>query len=218
MGNVLYVFRYFRVVPPIPALMSGSFVVITLVGALSIVVTGEGRGVAAVPVIVLQAFSASTGFSAPARRGYFDLLLARGEPRARIAVVQWLTAITPGVLSWAGLTAVQALVRGAASNPLLASGTVTALLMASTIPWAVTVALPRFSGAIGWLLVVCLGAAGGVVWPDPVRQVVFPIDLIGQRVDNRAQVWLPAMLLSLVSITIALWWVHRTDIRLEAAQ
>ena len=218
MGNLLYVFRYFRVVPPIPALMSGSFVVITLVGAVAIAVTGEGGGVAAVPVIVLQAFSASTGFSAPARRGYFDLLLARGEPRARIAFVQWLTAITPGALSWAGLSAVHALAHGSARNELLASGTVMALLMASTIPWAVTVALPRFSGAIGWLLIVCLGAVGGVPWPDPVRKVVFPIDLIGESVGKRADVWLPAMLLSLVSLTAAVLWVHRTDIRLEAAQ
>ena len=218
MANLLYVFRYFRAVPPIPALMTGSFMVISLVGALSIGVRSEGHAAAALPVVVLQAFSASTGFSAPARRGYFDLLLARGEPRARIAVVQWLTAITPGVLSWASLAAVHALVHRAAMNPLLASGTLTALLMASTIPWAATVALPRFSGAIGWLLVVCLSAVSGVVWPDAVHDVMFPIDVIGESVGDRPNMLLPALLMSCVSIAMALWWVHRTDIRLEAAQ
>jgi hypothetical protein len=218
MANLLYLFRYFRVVPPIPALMTSSFMVITLVGVLSIAFRGEGHAAATLPVIVLQAFSASTGFSAPARRGYFDLLLARGEPRARIAIVQWLTAITPGVLSWASLAGVQELGHVAATNPLLASGTLLALLMASTIPWAVTVALPRFSGAIGWLLVVCLSKVSGVVWPDPVHDVVFPIDVIGESIGGRPDVMLPALLLSCVSIAMALWWVHRTDIRLESAQ
>lgn len=218
MANILYVFRYFRVVPPIPVLMTSSFVVITLVGACSIAFSGEGQAAAALPVIVLQAFSASTGFTAPARRGYFDLLLARGEPRARIALAQWLTAISPGVLSWASLAVVQALVHRATNNQLMASGTLMALMMASTIPWAVTVGLPRFSGAIGWLLVVCLGAVGDVAWPEPVHAVVFPLDVIGENVAGRQNVLVPAVLLSLVSIGIAVWWVHRTDIRLEAAQ
>ena len=218
MTNVLYVFQYFRVVPPIPRLMTGAFVAITFVGVLSIVFASAHDASAVVPVIVLQAFSAATGFSAPARRGYFDLLLARGEPRTRIAAVQWLTAITPGVASWATLAAVDALVHGPSGNPLLRSGTFLALGMASTIPWAVTVSLPRFSGAIGWLLVVALGTVGDVIWPEPLRQVLFPIGLIGQRVAGQWEVCLPALLLSLISVACALWWVHRTDIRLEAAQ
>jgi hypothetical protein len=218
MTNLLYVFRYFRVVPPIPVLMTSSFVVITLVGALSIVFGDNRHAAAAVPVVILQAFSASTGFSAPARRGYFDLLLARGEPRVRIAVVQFLTAIAPGVVSWGVLATVDALAHRASENPLLASGTLLALVMASTIPWAVTVSLPRFSGAIGWLLVVSLGAAAGVSWPDFVHDLIFPIDVIGESVAERPDVLLPALLVSCLSVATALWWVHRTDFRLEAAQ
>lgn len=218
MANLLYVLRYFRVVPPIPMLLTSSFAVVTLVGVLSIAFGGDGGASTALPVIVLQAFSASTGFSAPARRGYFDLLMARGEPRARIALAQWLTAITPGVLSWASLAGVQALLHRTVGNQLLASGTLMALLMASTIPWAVTVGLPRFSGAIGWLLVVCIGAVGGVVWPEPVRAVVFPIHVLGESVGGRRSVLIPALLLALLSMVIALWWVQRTDVRLEAAQ
>jgi hypothetical protein len=218
MANLRYVFRYFRVVPPNPALLTGAFAVITVVGMLSFALTADDGAAAAVPVVVLQAFGASTGFSAPARRGYFDLLLSRGEPRTRIALVQWLTAITPGITSWAMLAAAYALIRGTAGSPLVTSGTMLALVMASTIPWAVTVALPRFSGAIGWLLLVSLGATGGVVWPDPVRDIVFPINVVGERVDHRVDVVMPALMLSTLSVAIALWWVHRTDIRLESAQ
>ena len=218
MANLLYVFRYFRAVPPIPALMLSAFAVITLIGALAIVLLHTRDGAVAVPVLVLQAFSASTGFSAPARRGYFDLLLTRGEARTRIAVVQWLTATAPGVASGAVLAVVYAAAHRDLRNPLLSSGTLLALLLVSTVPWAVTVALPRFSGAIGWLLVVTLGASGGVSWPEPVREVVFPLDLIGAQIGGRRDVLLASVLLSSLSVAAALWWVHRSDIRLEAAQ
>src|SRR5205085_8793178 len=99
-ANVVYVFRYFRVVPPIPTLLTACFGGVTTIGAIAIVATGDHDDATLVPVLVLQAFSASTGFAAPARRGYFDLLLARGEPRVRIALVQWVAAILPGCASW----------------------------------------------------------------------------------------------------------------------
>ena len=67
---------------------------------------------------------------------------------ARIAIVQWVVAVLPGLCSWAILSAVHA-VLSAGQNPLLQPGTAIAFLMASTIPWALNVALPRFSGAIG---------------------------------------------------------------------
>jgi hypothetical protein len=216
--NLLYLFRYFRVVSPIPFLMVGSFGVATVVGAVVIVIGNRQDSAVAVPVIVLEAFSASTGFTAPARRGYFDLLLARGEPRARIATAQWLTAIAPGIGSWATLAVTAALAGSESANPMISSGTTTALLMVSTIPWAATVALPRFSGAIGWLLVVAIGATVGVTWPDPIRRVMFPIAMVGQSIDHRLDVLLPALLLSIVSVMGALLWVHRSDIPLEAAQ
>jgi len=98
------------------------------------------------------------------------------------------------------------------------SGTVIAFLMASTIPWAVNVGLPRFSGAIGWLLLVCVVNSGGVIWPDSIHDVIFPLELLGVSVSNRLGVIVPALTLSAVSMAGALAWVSRTDIRLQAAQ
>jgi hypothetical protein len=198
--------------------MTASFTILTIIGGVVEVFTLDDSAAAVVPIVVLQAFSAATGFAASARRGYFDLLMACGEPRVRVAIVQWVTAITPGLVSWATLAAVRALAHGATNNPSMASGTALAFVMVSTIPWAVTVSLPRFSGAIGWLLVICLGNEGGVIWPDSVRGVVFPIELVGRAVDTRPDVLVPALLLAALSVASALLWVHRTDIPLESAQ
>jgi hypothetical protein len=41
MANLRYVFRYFRVVPPNPALLTGAFAVITVVGMLSFALTAD---------------------------------------------------------------------------------------------------------------------------------------------------------------------------------
>lgn len=217
MADLLYVVRYFRVVPPIPPLMMASFVVLTVTGATLIGLVGDGDGTVVEPILVLQAFSASTGFAGPARRGYFDLLIARGQSRVRIAVLQWLTAVLPGLCAWATLTVARSLLRSG-DNPLLQSGTVIAFLMASTIPWAVNIGLPRFAGAIGWLLLVCLMNAGGVIWPDSVHDVIVPATLVGSSMTDRADVAVVAVTLSILSTAAALAWVHRTDVRLEAAQ
>jgi hypothetical protein len=218
MADLAYVVRYFRVVAPVPALLTASLAAATAAGVLTIVLEGPQDGAVAMPVIVLQAFSAATGFSAPARRGYFDLLLTRGQSRLRIALVQWGTAIAPGIVSCTVLAAASALFGRAAPNPLLSSGTLAAILMVSTIPWAVTVALPRFSGAIGWLLLVCTGAMTGIPWPSPVRELFFPLLVLGDRLMDRSGVATAMIGLSLTSLLLAMTWVHRTDIPLEASQ
>jgi hypothetical protein len=217
MRDLMYVVRYFRVVPPVPRLMAAAFVALTVACGCVTVLIDNGDAAALVPIVVLQAFSVTTGFVAFARRGYFDLLIARGHPRTHIAIVQWLLAVAPGLCSWLSLAAVHALFHDG-ENPLLRSGTVVTIFMVSTIPWAVNVDLPRFSGAIGWLLLVALASTGGVIWPDSLHVVVFPIAVVGSSLGNRLDVLAAALALSVVSMGIALWWIRRTDIRLEAAQ
>ena len=215
--DLLYVIRYFHVVPPVPRLMMLSFAALTVVGAALTMFAGSVNAAAAIPILALQAFAASTGFAVLARRGYFDLLVVRGQPQMRIAIVQWVLAILPGTCCWAVLATFHAAGRGGA-NPFVQPGTIVSFLMVSTIPWATNVALPRFSGAIGWLLLVCLVNSGGVTWPDSVHEVIFPVALLGATLHGRVAVMTTAVALSLASMTVALTWVHRADIRLEAAQ
>jgi hypothetical protein len=223
MRRVIELLYFFRVVPPISRLMRATFATLTVVGGAQITLGTSEAPAVILPVLVLQAFSAATGFAAPARRGYFDLLLARGESRVRIAVAQWLTGIAPGVGSWAALAALQGVEHGTGGNPLLAAGTLVALLMASTIPWAITVGLPRFSGAIGWLLLVCVGGATEPVWPQAVREVIFPLEVVGkalpgQMVASDAIALAIGVVVSVAALVLALAWVHRSDIPLEASQ
>lgn len=217
MRDLLYVVRYFQVVPPVPRLMMLTFAVLTVVGGGLTTVAGAANGAVAVPILALQAFAASTGFAVLARRGYFDLLLVRGQPRMRIAFVQWMLAIVPGACCWVGLAAIQG-VGHSGANPFLQPGTVVSFLMVSTIPWAANVALPRFAGAIGWLLLVCLVESGGVIWPDSLHDVIFPVALLGAGLSGHVEAMTTALAVSLASMTVALIWVHRADIRLEAAQ
>lgn len=217
MRDLLYVIRYFHVVPPVSRLMMISFAVLTVTGGVVITVADGANAGAAIPILALQAFAASTGFAVLARRGYFDLLVVRGQPRMRIAIVQWVLSILPGSCCCLVLSAVHSAGHSGA-NPFLQPGTLVAFLMVSTIPWAANVALPRFAGAIGWLLLVCMAESGGVIWPDSVHEVLFPVALLGASLNGRIGAIAAALVLSAASMSLALTWVHRADIRLEAAQ
>src|SRR4029453_3267579 len=158
MRDFWYLVRFFLIVPPVPSMMAGTFVVLTIAGGAAIVSDRTRAPGALVPILVLQSLAASSGFSLPARRGHYDLLFTRGSSRTRIALVHWAMSILPGVASWLVLALVELVVSAGSGKRLLASGTCVAVCVVSTLPWAVTVALPRFSGGIGWLLVAVTAA------------------------------------------------------------
>ena len=68
------------------------------------------------------------------------------------------------------------------------------------------------------VLPACLADTGGVIWPDSVHDVIVPVVLLGVALGGRPVVLASAVALSAASMTVALIWVDRTDIRLEAAQ
>ena len=105
----------------------------------------------------------------------------------------------------------------------------------STIPWAATVRLPRFSGAIGWLVIVAMLslAAPRMLaidlsvsiegWNDWLKAtwavLVYPPLLVGQSLGGReALVVVPGLLFALAGLLSACWSVNHRDIPLEAAQ
>ena len=235
MTRWLYLARFFLVVPPMPLLMVGAFVVATGVSAVVIVVEPSRASGALTPVLLLQLFACSSGFDVPARRGHYDLLLTHGE-RRRVIVAHWAASALPGVLCWLVLA-----ITGFAANSgdsraaLLSRGTLVAVVLVSTLPWATTVRLPRFSGAIGWLLIVAslslaaprllaidLSASieGRNEWLKATWAVlVYPPLLVGQRLGARETlIVVPGLLFALVALLLAFWSINRRDIPLEAAQ
>jgi hypothetical protein len=137
-----------------------------------------------------------------------------------MAVAHWATSIAPGIVVWLALAAAEAAV-SAGHARLLTTGTLTAVALVSTLPWAITVRLPRFSGGIGWLLALAISTS---VWPSmPLSSawgfLVYPAGLVGQRLDvEDGLVAAPAMILALGAMVAACRWVSRTIVPLEAAQ
>jgi hypothetical protein len=220
MAHSAYPLRFFRVVTTQPSLMVWTFVVVTFVGAVTIVREPAGSAGAMVPVLLLQLFAASSGFEVPARRGHYDLLLTSGHQRVWMAVAHWATSIAPGVTGWLALAVVEAAV-SAGRTRLLTSGTLVAMVLVSTLPWAITVRLPRFSGGIGWLLALAISTS---VWPSLPSSsawgfLFYPVALVGRRLGaDEGLVTAPAMLLALGAMVAACRWVSRATVPLEAAQ
>ena len=236
MTRWLYLVRFFLVVPPMPLLMVGAFAVATLVAGLVIVVEPSRASGALTPILLLQLFACSSGFDVPARRGHYDLLLTHGESRRRVVVGHLAASAVPGVVCWL----IQALLcfgvaSGDSRTVLLEAGTVTAVVLVSTIAWATTVRLPRFSGAIGWLLIVSTVslAAPGLLAVSPTGPINDPIAwaraawavlaypplLVGQSLNGQdASIVVPGVLFATVALLTACRSLNRRDIPLEAAQ
>ena len=236
MTRWLYLARFFLVVPPMPLLMVGALLVATGVSAVVILVEPSRVSGALTPILLLQLFACSSGFDVPARRGHYDLLLTRGEARRRVIVAHWAASALPGVLCWLLLAiAGYTINSGDSRAALLNVGTLSAVILVSTIPWATTVRLPRFSGAIGWLVIVAMLSLaaprllamdlsvpieGWKGWLKATWAVlVYPPLLVGQNLGGReALVVVPGLSFAVVGLLIAFWSVNHRDIPLEAAQ
>jgi hypothetical protein len=230
MDELVRTLTFFRVVPPVPRLMVGALIVVTALAMGSVVWKAGGAPAGAVPILVLQAFACSTGFVVSGRRGHYDVLLTGGAGRIRTAIVHWCLSAAPGAACVGALAAVQQL-EGGGSTGTAASGTLTALWIVSTLPWASTVGLPRFSGAIGWAtLLAMIGAlpsrdrlvfddagATGIV-RGSLELLVFPFGLAGAAVGQRAPLALGAALISGAAVAAALCWVRRVDLPLQEGQ
>ena len=150
-----------------------------------------------------------------------------------MALVHWGTSIAPGIVAWLVLVAIERVASGGEAMHLLASGTWAALWLVSTLPWAITVRLPRFSGGIGWLLALAISRS---VWPSTGISIahtsgvgsllssawaflVYPPGLVGYHLQlNEAVTAAPALVLAGCSMAAACRWVSRASVPLEAAQ
>ena len=235
MGDLRYLVRFFHVVPPVPPMMTGTFAVLTLAAAIAIIGDLQAAAGALVPVLLLQVFAASSGFTLPARRGHYDLLFTRANSRTSIALMHWASSIGTGITSWLALAMLEFVVSAGARTTLLASGTCAAVVLVSTLPWAIGVALPRFSAGIGWLLLVVTTAttfSKGVIgdWTAPSTRIeelawpawaflVYPMGAIGQHLARPQIVAVvPALTLAIIAMAISCRWIAQRDVPLEASQ
>jgi hypothetical protein len=233
-ANAVSPLRFFRVVPTQPALIVWTFGVVVAVGVIAIVRDPSRSEGAMVPVLLLQLFAASSGFEVPARRGHYDLLLTSGHHRIPMALVHWATSIAPGAMAWLSLAAVELIARGGADTLLLTTGTGAAMVLVSTLPWAITVRLPRFSGGIGWLLALTISTSvlssgnvpgrqsandvGDVIWLA-WEFLVYPVVFVGHQLGvGEGLIAAPALVLALGSMAAACRWISRANVPLEAAQ
>ena len=235
MASCVLVLRFFRVVPPVPR----PLVVLCLAAVAAsacLALTAPARTRETLPaLLVLQIFAASSGVLGAARRGYYDALLSRGVGRVVLLVGHWTASIAPGVVCWlcvAGLDRMMNQVTGATGA--LATGSLVALWLASSLPWAVTVSLPRFAAGIGWLvglatalstipagqaaLLAALQHPDLVPWA-PLAPVVYPMGLLGlELTPHQWRMVLPGIIVSVLLCLATGAWFTRADLPLETSQ
>jgi hypothetical protein len=218
MTGLVFLVRFFRVVPPVPGLMIAAFAATVLAAGVALQLgASDVEGVLA-PVFLLQTLAASSGFAVPARRGHYDLLLTRGISRLAIGLAHGVASILPGVCCWAAIAVIEAIAARGVPHVALASGTIAAVVIVSVLSWAVTVPLPRMTGGIVWLLVLVAPVDHGAV-PAVAAALLLPSTLVGVDLVSLgvAPCLTAAVLVGLV-VGSALTWICRTDISLQVAR
>jgi hypothetical protein len=118
---------------------------------------------------------------------------------------------------------------------VLATGSCAAVIVVSTLPWALAAPLPRFAPSVGWLLVVsAIGALASDDRQPPlllaqsyeasaVSQatlfIVYPFGVVGREFSGaQAMILIPGVAAAVMAMAAACAWIARADFPLEAAQ
>jgi hypothetical protein len=235
MASVIPLVRFFKAVPPVPSLMVGTFAVIVTVAGAALAIDATRGAAVVTPVIVLQVFAVSSGLAVPARHGHYDLLLTRGDGLLLIAAAHWTMSVVPGAVSWLAVGAAEMLAAGSTRSAALASGTCVVMFLVSTLPWAISMTLPRFAASVGWVLVLVTAAAlapaeqlsawlrdvadGRPSVPSATTFLVYPLSVAGRHLSSdHLLIVLPAVAVAVSAVIVACAWVIRADFPLEAAQ
>ena len=233
--EVRSLFRFYVVAPPVPPLMSGTFLVLVAVAAGVLAVDPARGGAAVMPVMALQLFAAASGFSTPARRGHYDLLLTGGTNRLFVVLVHWGACVAPGTMAWLLVGLMEMAASGVTRFAAFSSGTVAGMTLVSTLPWALSAVLPRFSASIGWLLVlvtiVAVAPAGAVEewlrstsdgaggYASAAVFLLYPAVAIGRDLGRAdVAVVVPGLVVSVSAMFVSCRGLARAAFPLEAAQ
>lgn len=206
--NLLYAFRYFQVVPVVPPLFIGGFVVAVGAAAARLTTDPSAAADALTPVLLLQMFAASSGFQIPARRGHYDLLLTSGTPRWQVALAHCVSSIAPGMLGWVCVGTLEMTASHGARFASASQGTCVAFIAVSLIAWAAATPVSRAVAAVGWLLAMTI---------PPLARLISPVQLLGAERIPLAAAWLLAAI-AIASCAGAFVRILRAPVPLEAAQ
>jgi hypothetical protein len=154
--------RFFLVVSPLPIWMQIAFGAAVLVGGATLWLNPGDVDSAFGSILMLQMFSASSGYRFAAASGYYDPLLVSGRSRAGIALGSLIAAAIPGVMAWLGIAVIAtALGRGHSAFALHRQ---TALILVSAGAWAAGLALPRMAaGALWSVVLITLAMSRGAI-------------------------------------------------------
>ena len=144
-------FRYFNVVVPVPRYLRLAFVAALVLGVAMLWLNPAEVDSALGGILLLQMCATSTGYTAAARRGWFDPLLVCGRDRRAIALANLAAAAWPGAAAWLLVAMCEAILRHGEWPAALALHRVTALAVATSIAWAGGLGLPRTAAAMLWL-------------------------------------------------------------------
>ena len=206
----LYAIRYFHVVPVVPPLFSAAFTIAVGASALRLMSDASAAADALTPVLFLQLFVASSGFKFAARRGYYDLLLTSGTPRWQIAFAHCLVSITPGLVSWLCVAAVELVATGGRNWVSFAPVTCAAFVGASLIAWSVAVFSSRTATTVLWLLVMSIPATA---------RAFSPVQLLAAPWSSSTRVVVGVTCAAaVIGFAVAVAYIVRGSTPLEAAQ
>jgi len=231
-ATVMFLVAFFRAAPPVTRPMALCLAATAALGGAAMSAGVATGATVLTPLLVLHIFAASSGFGLATRRGYYDLVLSRGVSVTGLMLAHWLASIAPGVAAWMAVAAFEPLV-STDVPAALTSGSLTALGLASTLPWALTTPLPRFAAAIGWLvlLVTSLAVApsGQLHLVEALRAsqpsalgalavVAYPMGLLGvDALQLPAGTVSPGLACAIGSMLGALEWHRRAEVPLETA-
>jgi len=201
--------RFFHLLPPAHPIARVGLALTAGIGALLVALGTASASALLAPLVLLQLLAASAGFAVPARRGHYDLLFTLGYSRAQVAAAQWAMSAAAGTGAWLVLAATEAIVTSSGPS-LLGPGPAALMACASTVPWALTIRLPRLSGGVG---IAVTAAFAGAVVPAPVRTAAMALV---ERGGAEELIALAAV--SVAALAAALRSVARMDVPLEAAQ
>jgi len=205
-----YALRYFVIIGVVPRLFIPAFAIAVAAAAARLTRDPAGAVEALTPVLVLQLFAASAGFTVPARRGHFDLLLTSGTPRWQIAIAHCAVSIAPGLLSWLCVAMLEIAASHGTSSVSLAAGTATAFLASSVVAWGTAAYSSRVAGAVGWVLVMTI---------PPLARVVSPLRILGAVATGPRHVDIvTSCVAAVLALVIAIVWIVRGNTPLEASQ